>query len=90
MEKLTGLWKQRSKNETTYYSGKVGNTRIMLFKNDKGDNDRKPDLQLSLAKVDDSLPWTELVPDESGKRAAAEASKRNAENFDDLDDEIPF
>jgi hypothetical protein len=88
MQKLTGLWKNTSKNGTTYYSGKVGNTRFLIFKNDKGDNEKAPDLQLSIVKVDDNADWAQ-IPQPRDDGAARQANKQSA-SFGDLEDEISF
>ena len=61
MQKVTGLWKSTSKNGKTYYAGKVGNTRVMIWKNEKREgHDNDPELTMTVAKVDDAEPWTML------------------------------
>lgn len=62
MHKVTGLWKTTSKAGTAYYSGKVGNTRVMVWKNEKR-KENDPDLTVTIAKVDDGLPWT-VIPEQ--------------------------
>lgn len=69
MQKVTGLWKSESRNGRTYYSGRVGNTRLMVFKTDKSraqNPDKAPDLELLVAKVDDEQEWTMLPQEEAG------------------------
>lgn len=46
MIQLAAFWKRESKNNRTYYQGKLGNGRLLLFKNDKKDNEKSPDLIL--------------------------------------------
>ena len=43
MIQLTAFWKKTSKNDRTYYQGKLGNGRLLLFKNDKKDSEKHPD-----------------------------------------------
>jgi len=47
---LAAFWKRESKNNRTYYQGKLGDGRLLLFKNDKRHNDRAPDLILYIVK----------------------------------------
>ena len=46
---LGGLWKTTSANGNDYLSGSFGNAKIMVFKNDKKDNDRAPDYRMVMA-----------------------------------------
>jgi hypothetical protein len=46
MIQLAAFWKRESKNNRTYYQGKIGNGRLLLFKNDKRGNEKAPDLIL--------------------------------------------
>lgn len=46
MIQLAAFWKKTSKNERTYYQGKLGNGRLLLFKNDKKETEKHPDLIL--------------------------------------------
>ncbi|MFX0198038.1 MAG: hypothetical protein ACFFCW_18110 [Candidatus Hodarchaeota archaeon] len=60
MIQLAAFWEKESKNNRTYYQGKLGNARLLLFKNEKRDNDKAPDLILYIvqdkrqSKQDDS------------------------------------
>jgi len=46
MIQLSALWKKDSKNGRTYYTGKLGDGRLLLFKNDKKQDEKQPDLIL--------------------------------------------
>ena len=46
MIQLAAFWKKESKNDRTYYQGKLGNGRLLLFKNDKKKEEKQPDLIL--------------------------------------------
>lgn len=49
--KLTGLWKQQSKNGDVYYSGSLTySTNILLFKNKYKKSERDPDLILYISE----------------------------------------
>jgi hypothetical protein len=93
MLKLTGMWQNKSKSGITYYAGKVGNTRFLLFKNDKGDNEKAPDLQLSIVKADETEDWT-YIPETDDKRIEGAIRKavenKQGASFGDLEDEIQF
>ena len=52
---LCGLWRQKSRKGTTYYTGKLNDTtRIVLFKNDSKEKDSQPDLRLYIRAVETS------------------------------------
>lgn len=46
MIQLAAFWKRTSKNDRVYYQGKLGNGRLLLFKNDKKETEKHPDLIL--------------------------------------------
>jgi len=46
MIQLAAFWKKDSKNGRTYYQGKLGNGKLLLFKNDKKQEPKHPDLIL--------------------------------------------
>jgi len=46
MIQLAAFWKKTSKNDRTYYQGKLGNGRLLLFKNEKKETEKHPDLIL--------------------------------------------
>jgi hypothetical protein len=43
---LAAFWKKESKNNRTYYQRKIGNGRLLLFKNDRKESEKHPDLIL--------------------------------------------
>jgi len=53
MIKLTGLWKNETKNGEAFYSGSLcPGARLLLFKNGFKKGDRDPDLVLYIAPAD--------------------------------------
>jgi hypothetical protein len=46
MIKISSLWRKTSKNDRTYWQGKLGNGRLLLFKNDRKESEKHPDLIL--------------------------------------------
>lgn len=46
MIQLAAFWKKESKNRRTYYQGKLRNGRLLLFKNDRKDSEKQPNLIL--------------------------------------------
>jgi len=46
MIQLEAFWKRESKNNRTSYQDKLGNGRLLLFKNEKKDSEKHPDLIL--------------------------------------------
>jgi len=53
MIQIAAFWKKTSKNDRAYYQGKLGNGRLLLFKNDKKNSDKQPDLILYIVKDND-------------------------------------
>lgn len=43
MENIGGLWLQESKNGIKYFSGKINNQKILIFKNKNKKSDNHPD-----------------------------------------------
>jgi len=43
---ITGLWANKSKNGETYYSGYMGKSAILIFKNQYKTEDKHPDLRM--------------------------------------------
>ena len=56
MINLCGLWKNVSKDGKTYFSGNIGNAKILIFENDKRGNEKAPDYQLVLADKSKNTP----------------------------------
>lgn len=46
MIKLAALWKKESKEGRTYYHGRFGEARLLLFKNENKKSEKHPDLNL--------------------------------------------
>lgn len=49
MIKLTGLWKNKSKDGKPYLAGSIGNLRLLVFPNDKM-KDTDPDYRVCIAE----------------------------------------
>jgi hypothetical protein len=50
MVKLTGLWANKAKDGSTYYSGSLGAARVIILKNAfKREGSKDPDLNLFIA-----------------------------------------
>lgn len=43
MNKLGALWQKKDKNGQTYFSGKVGDNSVVVFKNKNKNADKHPD-----------------------------------------------
>lgn len=46
--KLTGLWKNFTKDQKPYLSGKIGDLKIIIFQNGSKTEDRHPDYTLHI------------------------------------------
>ena len=46
MIQLAAFWKRESKNNRTYWTGKLGKGKLLLFENDRKEKDEQPDLIL--------------------------------------------
>jgi hypothetical protein len=74
--KITGLWPTKS---GTGWSGKCGNTRVLILPVDKTktDNPRAPDYELLLAPIDENLPLTSIpMPEAEAARAQGYAATK--------------
>jgi hypothetical protein len=68
MIKLAGLWKEEGKDNSVFYSGKLGyGTRLLLFRNKYKRDEKDPDLILYLAKSEERKPKGEAFPEPSGE-----------------------
>lgn len=47
--KMTGLWKNETRNGKEYWSGNLGSARIEVWPNDRKERDNHPDLNVYLA-----------------------------------------
>jgi hypothetical protein len=52
LNKLTGLWVNKSKDGNTYLKGKIGDTDILIFKNKFKKEAKHPDWTLFTSKND--------------------------------------
>jgi hypothetical protein len=50
MIQIAAFWKKESKEGKPYYQGRLGNNRLLLFKNEHKKEDKHPDLVLFLAE----------------------------------------
>ena len=50
MIQIAAFWKKDSKNNRIYNTGKLGNGKLLLFKNDKKENEKQPDLILYIVE----------------------------------------
>lgn len=89
-DSVGALWLKESSKGNKYMAGtvKIGGVEypIMIFKNDKGDNDRRPDYRIfpSKPREGQSDPWESGPPPES-------RGGRPEERQDELDDGfVPF
>ncbi len=46
MIQIAAFWRRTSKNNRTYYQGKLGNGRLLLFQNQNRKSEKSPDLTL--------------------------------------------
>ena len=81
------LWLKMSESGTRFMSGEINiggvHYPIVIFKNDKGDNDRRPDYRIypSKARSGEPTPWDDLP----------ESPTRRANEQQEFDDEsVPF
>ena len=56
MINICGLWKSTSKDGKQYFSGNIGNAKILIFPNDKRGNEKAPDYQLVIAEKSKNKP----------------------------------
>lgn len=50
MIQLAALWKKESREGQLYYQGKLGNGRLLLFENNRKENEKQPDLILYIVQ----------------------------------------
>jgi len=48
--KLMGLWESKDKNGNAFYSGKLGNARVIIMKNGYKEQDNHPDYEVLIKK----------------------------------------
>ena len=67
MLKLTGLWANKAKDGSTYYSGSLGAAKLVIFKNGfKREGSKDPDLIVYLAPKPDKDEPKEKPASEPG------------------------
>ena len=83
-DSIGGLWIKQGKNGK-FMSGKITqmngqDLNIIVFKNDKGDNERRPDYRIYLSEPRDGQQTT----------PRAGQAKPHAQSGEDFKDDIPF
>ena len=84
---LFALWENTSKKGSVYYSGNLGNARVMMFENNS-DNPRAPKYKVCLAPKMDREEQAAEAHDEA-KRNAYQPDMSRQDNGP-KDDDIPF
>ena len=61
---ICGLWKNTGKDGKEYFSGNIGNAKILIFPNTKKTDDKHPDFNLCIAEktkknVSDDNPFND-------------------------------
>jgi len=79
MINICGLWKNVSSKGVEYFSGNLGDCKIMIFPNDKKGNDRAPDYRMVIAEKQKKT---------GGQAQPATASDKPDNPFNDSD--VPF
>lgn len=69
---LGALWKNTSDNGTTYLSGYLGEARLLVFKNDKRDNDKAPDYRVLIGKGKKQKEYEEGGGNQGGSRGPSD------------------
>jgi hypothetical protein len=62
--KITGLWKQRTKDNVEYLSVQIGTIKLLVFKNKNKRTSNDPDWNLFLAPVEPKEKPANSEPDE--------------------------
>lgn len=80
MLNITGLWENTSKAGETYYSGNLGNVKILVYKNNKKEpGSKQPDWNLCIAEK-------EKKADNTNARTTDNTQVRTSVQ----NDEVPF
>jgi len=74
MLEITGLWANKSKNGDTYYSGYMGKSAILIFKNNYKTEDKHPDLRMFVAEGKKKEESTFLPSSGRGSQAGNSAN----------------
>ena len=89
MLKITGLWENKDKNGNTYYSGYLGSSKLLIYKNTyKEQGSNQPDYNMYVAEGK-----KDYVKDSSNTQTNAQtnvytAPQTNKQEF--KNDDIPF
>ena len=63
MQRVFSVWKNKSKNGTTYYTGKLGDLSLIGFNNQK-ENEKQPDVTFYVREEQKKKDETKITPDE--------------------------
>ena len=63
MQRIFSIWKNESKNGTTYYTGKLGDLNVIGFTNKK-ENEKQPDITFYVKEQEKKKDETTIKPDE--------------------------
>lgn len=63
MQRVFSIWKNKSKNGTTYYTGKLGDLNLIGFNNQK-ENEKQPDVIFCVREEQKKKDNTTFTPDE--------------------------
>ena len=63
MQRVFSIWKNKSKNGTTYYTGKLGDLNLIGFNNQK-ENEKQPDVIFYVREEQKKKDNTTFTPDE--------------------------
>jgi hypothetical protein len=65
MQRVFSVWKNKSKNGTTYYTGKLGDLSLIGFNNQK-ENEKQPDVTFYVREVQKKKDDTTMTTEELG------------------------
>ena len=63
MQRIFSIWKNESKNGTTYYTGKLGDLNVIGFTNKK-ENEKQPDITFYVKEQEKKKDETTIKTDE--------------------------
>jgi hypothetical protein len=65
MQRVFSVWKNKSKNGTTYYTGKLGDLNLIGFNNQK-ENEKQPDVTFYVREEQKKKDNTTITTEELG------------------------
>jgi hypothetical protein len=65
MQRVFSVWKNKSKNGTTYYTGKLGDLSLIGFNNQK-ENEKQPDVTFYVREEQKKKDNTTITTEELG------------------------